>query len=591
MKSTDLSRLPNRALLVLCDSRQEDSFADVQTAFLSFLDHIGLAYAVHDLATGQPSAEMLRSYAAILMGQHNLGPSLSDETAQAIAAAVADGTGFIGGDAQIGYWPAALQHMTGVQVQDIQPAFQVECIDTDHFVSRWQHNPPSRCEHYCFSRPVALTWVTPTRPHVRVLLTSGGYPAMWVTRYGQGRVAQWALAPTMWRRDVLGHGEGPDDVLWRSMVWAALKPLPMLSMPPFSTAVVSDAIGSHDFAWVETLYRCGFPPNVGIFPDDIDSLSEIRGQSRFFDCAVAAMRRLAAGGMAEFAPHAATCNRAYLLFARPDGSDIPADELAQRFAALDKQFARYNVPWSRVAHPHYGQLGYNALPLLQERGVHFTLSELLPCEVCENDHRLWNGSPYNHPGFTIAPLPQSPNFFMITAGISYHETTIPTGPNTFSLRAESFQRANDWMYGRTRWQNQSPINDWDDMTQAAVRQVRLGLNALFFARPSTHEQTIAIIRLEEWDELWREIERRLRPYERWPALYSDIAVYARARYGAHLANARFDGGLLTCELEGSADVPLYLNVWNSPDDDDWPSYRYEKIAPFTKNKQITISMP
>ncbi|MBN1579061.1 MAG: hypothetical protein JXA89_00045 [Anaerolineae bacterium] len=579
----------NRSLLVVCDSRQAETYSCVQPAFVAALTHWGMPYRLHDLASGAISPEQLAGCAAIVLAQQNLGPALDQDTAQAIAEAVADGLGYVGGDANLGYLPISLQNVLGVHVQDVQPAVQAQTVDNAHFVSRWQGagGDLAFCR-YRFKRPLELTCVSPSMSRVRVLLESSQRPAMWVTEYGRGRVVQWALPPVLWLRELFGHGEGLDDLLWRGMVWAARKPFAMLSMPPFSTAVVGDAIGSHDFAWIEPLAEYGFVPHVGIFPDDIDAISEVRGQSGFADLAVQAMRRYARAGQAEFSPHAATWDDAFLLYARADGGEIPATELAQRLAAIDKQLARYGVPWSRTLNPHCGQLGKNALPFLLDRGVQFTLENHLPGESYDGDHRLWGAAPYDHPGFTISPLPQAPDFFVVTSGRSLHRAAIPTGPRSYRLR-ENNKADDDLMWGHTRWNGQCRIDDWDAMAQAAVRQIRLGLNALFFASPRTNEQTIASVTLEDWRALWHEIDRRVACYERWPARYSDVAAYARARYHTHLADAHMDGASLVCELDGNPDTSLFVSVWSDLGDSDLITLRYDEISPFSNTQRAVLT--
>jgi hypothetical protein len=426
-------------------------------------------------------------------------------------------------------------------------------------------------------------------PRVRVLLEGDGYPAMWVTQYGRGRAVQWALPQGVWQREVFGHCEGLDDLLWRGIVWAAQKPFATLAMPPFCTARIDSAIGAHDFVWVEAMQRHGFPPNVGVLPDDIDALSEIRGQSNFFDRAVDTMRRCEQAGWAEFSPQAATWNRTYLLYCRADGSEIPSDELSQRLASVDKQFARYGIPWARTLNPHYHQLGYNALSSLKGRGVHFTLSSQLPGETWEGEHRLWDSAPFGHPGFTVAPLPECTDFYVVTSGRSHLHTTELTAPDRYRIRDGAYARETDLMWGRTQWQGQCRINDWDAMARAALRQIRLGLNSLFFACPATREQTIAFVRLEEWEALWHEIDRRAARYERWPALYSDVAAYARAKHRTHLVSAGFDGTFLQCSLHGTPDVPLHLSVWDDLGESESVSCRYHEIAPFARSTQVSIS--
>jgi hypothetical protein len=573
----------NRMLLVLVDSRSRGAYADVEHGLLAALVHWGMPYQLHDLAKGQPSTEGLSACAAVVLAQQSLGAVLSDDAARAIAEAVANGIGYVGCDGNVGHMPPPLQHVAGVRVEDVQPVFGAQSVDVEHWVSQWQ----VRGARYRFKRSLEMSRTVPAMPRVRVLLESDGYPALWVTPYGGGRAVQWALPPGTWRREVFGYCEGLDDLLWRGIVWAAQKPFAMLAMPPFSTSHIENAIGAHDFAWVEALHRHGFPPNVGVFPDDIDALSEIRGQSNFSDRAVDMMRRCVSAGWAEFSPQAATWNRAYLLYCRADGSEIPSDELSQRLSAVDKQFARYGIPWARTVNPHYHQLGYNALSFLKSRGVEFTSSSQLPGETWEGEHKLWPCAPYGHPGFAVAPLPDSADFYAVTSGRSHLHTTEQTGPERYRILDSAYALETDFMWGRTRWHGQCRIDDWDAMAEAAVRQIRLGLNSLFFACPATCEQTIAFVSLEDWTALWQQVSRRVSRWERWPALYSDVAAYARAKHRTRLVGAGFDGTSLACSLRGAPDVPLYLLVWDDLDS-AWPACRYQKVEPFVRSERAII---
>jgi hypothetical protein len=573
----------SRSLLVLVDTRAEKAYKDAESGVLAALDHWGMPYQRHDLAEGQPEQAGLRGCPGVILAQQGASMALTDESAKDIAEAVAGGMGYLGCDGYVGYAPPALQQMAGVRVQDVQPAFGVCVVDSGAWVSRWQ----VQGTRYRLRRSVELTCVALAAPRVRVLLESDGYPGMWITRYGAGRVVQWAVSAGIWQREVFGHCEGLDDLLWRGIVWMVSKPFAMLAMPPFSTSCVSDAIGTHDFDWIEALWRHGFPPHVSMFPDDIDALSEIRGQSGFGDRAVTGLRSYAAQGKAEFSPQAATWNRAYLLYCRADGSEIPAEELSLRLAAVDKQYARYGVPWARTVNPHYHQLGYNALPHLAERGVEFTMAGQLPGEAWEGEHELWDCSPFGHPGYAIAPLQGADEFYVVTSGESYLHTTEQTGLSSYRIRPSLYAEQNDIMWGRTRWHEQCRVNDWPAIVDAAERQIRLGLNALFFACPATREQTVAAAPLTDWEMLWSEVDRRVASYERWPALYSDVAVYARARHQTRLIDAHFDGTVLLCHLEGKADTALYLYVWMDQGNGESVRHRYEEVAPFSGTERVS----
>ena len=62
-----------------------------------------------------------------------------------------------------------------------------------------------------------------------------------MTTYGSGHAVQWGSYDWM-SHDVLGPLFGLDDLVWRSIVWAARKPFVMQGLPPFVTMRMDDVI-------------------------------------------------------------------------------------------------------------------------------------------------------------------------------------------------------------------------------------------------------------------------------------------------------------------------------------------------------------
>ena len=101
---------------------------------------------------------------------------------------------------------------------------------------------------------------------------------------GKGRIVQFLVSPRMWDAEYLGHFQGLDGLLWRSIAWAARKPFAMLVFPPFVAFRVDDANGSANlfgkrpdsanrgFGYLYALHEHGYIPNVGLFVDDISEV-------------------------------------------------------------------------------------------------------------------------------------------------------------------------------------------------------------------------------------------------------------------------------------------------------------------------------
>ena len=82
---------------------------------------------------------------------------------------------------------------------------------------------------------------------VTAVAVTGAQPFVAVTTYGVGRAVQWGSYAWM-STSVHGPVFRLDDLVWRSLVWAARKPFVMQGMPPFLTMRVDDESGN--FEWI-----------------------------------------------------------------------------------------------------------------------------------------------------------------------------------------------------------------------------------------------------------------------------------------------------------------------------------------------------
>ena len=63
---------------------------------------------------------------------------------------------------------------------------------------------------------------------------------------------------------------GADDLVWRSIVWAARKPFVMQGLPPFVTMRVDDESGP--FNWMHVANEFGIEPWAGLFYHNVDDV-------------------------------------------------------------------------------------------------------------------------------------------------------------------------------------------------------------------------------------------------------------------------------------------------------------------------------
>jgi hypothetical protein len=96
-----------------------------------------------------------------------------------------------------------------------------------------------------------------------VLASTDFKPLLVVSAYGSGRTVQWSSYDWI-HISVKGPLYGLDDLIWRSIVWAARKPIVMQALPPFVTMRVDDQRGrTIDKIAISAEY--GFKPWMGVF--------------------------------------------------------------------------------------------------------------------------------------------------------------------------------------------------------------------------------------------------------------------------------------------------------------------------------------
>ena len=273
--------------LVLVNSSSPD-YGDFQHFIQPHLDNVGIPYSVLNIATTPVSTD-IGSCAVIIIGhsQLDVGATYLDATEQGyISAAVNAGTGLVNFD-------NVLDNAGTPRYTYVQTIFNFGYGGTK---SGSNVTFPSPAGHYITKQhgtgetistsSMTLAGITGATS----LATTGSQPFLAVTTYGSGHAVQWGSYDWM-SHSVLGPLFGLDDLVWRSIVWAARKPFVMQGLPPFVTMRMDDVIDPS--WWIDSAYNeAGFIPWVGIFTDDIDSTE------------AAKLSSLAASGKATVALHA-----------------------------------------------------------------------------------------------------------------------------------------------------------------------------------------------------------------------------------------------------------------------------------------------
>ena len=155
---------------------------------------------------------------------------------------------------------------------------------------------------------------------------------------------------------VKGSLFGLDDLVWRSLVWAARKPFVMQGMPPFVTMRMDDVIGP--LWWIHAANEYGFIPWAGIFTYGINSTE------------AADLSNLANSGKATVSMHAFD-GSTFFYFDHYSGANFTDATMNNHYAAATTWFNDRNIPMSKYVVGHYYEIGSNAFGGLQNWGVPF----------------------------------------------------------------------------------------------------------------------------------------------------------------------------------------------------------------------------
>ena len=541
----------NGTLLVFVDSAKSTEHVFLNEEIFSALDHLRMPYQVLDLAKA-PFPSDLSTHSGILVAQEKVCGSLSLSQVRRIGQAVEQGAGLINLDPFIADCPPILKMFARSVLsgsKETAPAAALTVTEQGHYVIGTQEAGAVKS----LVKPVDMGGAVEMGDEAQPLLnTQEGDPALIVGRFRDGKIVQWMLSPKLWLNQVFGHANGLDDVFWKSIVWAAGKPFVMMAMPPFVTARVDDAVGSHShFGYIEIFNRHGIIPAIGLFMDEVAEED------------VAALRRYVEAGRVECGAHAFAYDD-LVLYDYHKGP-YTQEQVDRNLRKVDEQFRRWGIVPARTVNAHYCEWGSNSLAGLSARGQTFAMGWRLPDELALGLHRDWKPAPYGHLGYVFDALPDCPEMYVVLStpgGRFENRVYLPDGAH-FVLTRGAYKEDVDVLWRHTTFRNESPVNDIEGAAHAAARQIRLGLDNRFFGCFTTHEQRLSALSLEQFDALLTRVDELTAGYDKIYRGYDDIARYALNRSRVHIA--RFDcdpkSGEGTVRLEGVSEVPLQLYVF------------------------------
>ncbi len=587
----------NAGALVLVNSHAAD-FSDFSSSIEPYFLQFGLPYEVRDLARSRLSADV-RNYALVIIGHRGLDVPhrfLTPRDEQELLAAIKEGTGLASFDGLLAAWSESQPHslyqfateifrfgfrspeqITAVTIgaSAVTPAI----VPARHYITGLDLVPRT----VVLKRRMAVPGTVPESDAL-VLAYAGSQPLLVSATYGRGRAVLWTSYE--WTKpDVKGKLYGLDDLVWRSLVWAARKPFALRGMPHYLTLRIDDVSGfglgsNRHLGYVATANRYKLKPWLGVFLDDLREDPE----------AVQALARYTQQGLATASVHARRWH-SFFYYDEPlwtdergantAGRQFPDEKVTANFEEAENFFAQHGIVKSKYVIPHFCEFGTNNFAGLKRWGAEFVGSLLEP-------ERGWGMSmvqagPYlthEPPRPTNGPDPlYIADWYVVPGHPEFHR-------QFFNFMEEMHDVAGyEWAPSHV------PV---EEAIRRGVVESRREFDSLLPAVLFTHESDhIQYLQPEEWDRILNGVMEGLKLYRPIPVTLEFLAQYLRALHTSKFLSARYDRTTQegTVELEGAADLPTKFYIFESAAGDpvahEWeaPAFRGKAVVKWhTENR-------
>ncbi len=535
-------------------------YLDFQHYLQPYLDNFGVPYDVLDIASNGVGTN-LGHYALIIVGHGQLdtnGVALGSTGQAAISLAISNGTGLVSFDGALsaggggagyqfvqsifGFSYAAAVAATSVIMPATEPSSQMHYITARH---------PAGDVITLRSNMSVPSLTMP--PGVTAVALSGAQPLLAVAKYGQGRAAQWTSYDWM-SASVLGPVDGLDDLVWRSLVWAARKPFVMRGLPNLLTMRIDDVSGP--FWWVHIANEMGFKPWLGLFLSDIAETN------------TPDLQALVTSGNATASIHSLDSSYTFFYFDHITGAPWPDNVISNHFYTGTQWHSSHGIPVSKAVIAHYSEIGPNAFAGLQAWGVQFVGVIFQPGNYWSNNPPWLVAGPYRlYETPRLATTVLYPDVYADFLSVPGH----PEYDGQFFCCVTEIR--DDASCGE--W---CPDNyDVAGSIARGTRQVKRAFDSQVHAALYSHEWYLQPIpescvcpptmSTNSWRAILQGITNNLSAYNPIFVTYDYAAQYVRATRTSRLLGADYDpaSGRVTATLSGSADLNLQVSVFGGQD--------------------------
>ena len=544
-------------------------YLDFRNHIQPYLDNFGVPYSVLDIRTDAITAT-ISEHALIIIGHRELDTNhiyFDTSTQNIVSTAVSNGTGLVNfdsalsGDGNSSRYTFVEDIFGFAYTNDTAGSDDITFPATEpgnklHYITALH----STAEQVPIRSDLNLAGVTlPTG--VTAIALRGADPLLMVSTHGQGRAVQWGGCDWM-TMTVKGPVAGLDDLVWRSLVWAARKPFVMRGMPPMATLRVDDVSGptpavsntSSLTNWVQVAIDAGFKPYLSLFYDCLDNAE------------ISYIRKVVTNGQATASIHAhGDCGPGgFFYFDHPNLQSWPDNVMAEKFALGTAWHLNNGIPISKVVTPHYSEIGANAFQGLKDWGVEFVQIEIVPgtVEYGANPAPWLVGAPYRlyeTPGEGQSPYP-----FYYADYLS-----IPNHPELDGWFFNAYTEIRD----DAPCQEFCPDNDVTASIGRGTRQLKRAFDSMVMGELFTHDYFFypipnnpgetTIISKNTWRAILQGITNGIAGYKPQFVTLDHANQYVRATRTARLTNATYN--TVTKEVQiglgGRADLQLQLQVF------------------------------
>jgi len=555
---------------VVVDSGQMVNYTRVYKSILKALEHFGIYYELLDLSRNRISSEELEDTHLLIIAQEGTGKSLSEDEAITILRMVSRGMGLLVLDGYLEWYPSSF--LKGLKLNEISA----------EKTSLLKISPETSLSINILAQEIILKRPVLSYPAETI---SEWFPFLFderdnicgiYRRMGKGKIVIFLLSASLWQDECLGFTEGLDGVFRNGLVWAAQKPYITRTMPPFVTARIDDISFSgspvakyketiSNLLWLDILNKYGFIPNAGLFIDDIRE-EDVRG-----------IRLKHHDGLAEFSPHAFSDPKNINenpIYMKHNGEEFSDDVLKNNFERVDRKFAEWGITPARTVNAHFAEIGLKALPFLKVRGERYLMNPIRIGKLWDDvSSHQWDVAPYGKPAFSMGSIPEDRDFFNVVSH-----------PGKMDSSAPDF----DFLCGCTTFWNENPEVDVKKAIKRGVFHILRGLENGFFGCLTTHEERIAHLTPEQWEEIIKGISGEIRKVPHIFKSYDYISRYAENRTFYRIENVECKNGI-SIHLKGKNTMPQYLCLFT--DDGDRVVERFLEVPEFKNSVALQFSPP